>query len=53
VKVIPAYLMKVIPAYLMKVIPAYLMKVIPASPDEGYSRNPSWALHLISTFSFH
>ena len=38
-------------AYLMKVIPVtYLMKVILSLPDEGYSRNASCALNLISTF---
>jgi hypothetical protein len=44
--------MKVIPAYLMKVIPAYLMKVIMIVPDEGYFRNTSCTLNLISKFSF-
>jgi hypothetical protein len=46
----------------MKFIPeTYLMKVIPEStwyysrnvPDEGYSRNASCALHLISMFLYH
>jgi hypothetical protein len=35
----------------MKVI-TYLMKVILSVPDEGYSRNVSFALNLISTFLF-
>jgi hypothetical protein len=55
-----AYLMKVILSVTWwRLFRAYLMKVILsvtwwrlfwASPDEGYSRNWSWALNLISTF---